>query len=147
VIRVLDLTKVAPLHFISGVVTTTQGRQTMRLEEYPDHLLDALGEIYSIIKTITPSAGRTAQDSLLEARCSFEELYSVARSSKTDSRIPVSREFLKLAARCIVESAQLSAMDEHEVRQWADPEKLAEEDAKAVGKRPAKAKPIRMTAA
>lgn len=118
----------------------------MRLEEYPDHLLEVLGEIYSLIKTITPSSGRTAQESLLEFRCASEDLYSTARSNKTESRTPVIHEFLKVAARCLVEAAQLSAMDEHEARQWADPVKLAEEDAKAVGKRPAKPKPIRMTA-
>lgn len=119
----------------------------MRLEEYPDYLLDVLGELYSFVKTLVPSAGKTAQDSLLEVRCAIEDLYSVARSGKTDSRMPVARALILLAARCLVEAAQLLAMDEHERRKWADPEKLAAEDAKVIGKRPAKPKPIRMTAA
>jgi hypothetical protein len=108
------------------------------LAEYPHHLLENLGEIYSVIKTLTPTAGKTAQDSLLEVRCTIEEVFSVSRSSKTDGRMPVARELMKLAARCIVEASQLGARDEFEVRQWADTDKLSAEDKLSLGSRPLK---------
>jgi hypothetical protein len=110
----------------------------MRLEEYPDHLLENLGELYGVIKTLTPSTGKTAQDSLLEIRASIEELYAVARSGKTDSRMPVVRALVMLAARCLVEASQLGARDEHEVKQWADVSKLEPTPAKPAGKRQGK---------
>jgi hypothetical protein len=108
------------------------------LVEYPHHLLENLGEIYSVIKTLTPTQGKTAQDSLLEVRCAIEEVFSVSRSSKTDGRMPVARELMKLAARCIVEAAQLGARDEYEVRQWADLDKVKPEDELTLGSRPPK---------
>jgi hypothetical protein len=50
----------------------------------------------------------------------------------------VARELMKLAARCIVEAAQLGARDEYEVRQWADLDKVKPEDELTLGSRPPK---------
>lgn len=89
--------------------------------------LRELSELTHLIATKMSQVVDSPQEALIELRVAIEELYKVARSTKTECRSKLGRSFIELSAEAFCGGISLLASDEWDALREKERDKPIEE--------------------